>query len=946
MKRIFTFIAALFAAVASFAQVNPQALLQKDTAIREGVLDNGMTYYIRHNDKPANRAEFYFFSNEGAIQETPAQAGLAHFQEHMCLNGTKNFPGKGIINYLQTIGASFGGNINASTGVEATMYMLNNIPLVRPGVIDTCLLIIHDYSDYVTDDPGEIDAERGVIREELRTRRNASWRMFEGALPYLYKGSKYATCNVIGTDENIANFPYKELQDFYAKWYRTDLQAVVVVGDVDVDEVEAKIKKIFGEIPAHEAPNPKEMYKIPDNDEPIIGVLTDPEQAATEFEVIYKSAPLPLPYRVYGVAFMQDLLEDVISSMINERLDDISRSADAPFINAGGGFTQLTRTCDALYFSCVTKDGSQPALKGLDALLTEIKKAKKYGFTEAEYERAKTNILENYESAVKNADTRKNSDFINGFYDEFFNGKPFMTPQYELEQAKGYFDMLDVGKVNKIMSSMPDNNMIVLYEAPEKEGIVHPTEEQIADTIKAAQNAEVAAPVEEAVNEPLMDASLLKGSKKVRQSEGKFQTTVWKLDNGITVYVRPSELKKDQVLFSAYMEGGRTLIPTEDLCNFDNSVFMLWNQYSGVSAFPATKLQKMLTGKKVSVSPVVNGFEHGFSANCSPKDFETMLQLVYLEATEPRFDENEFEPAMTQLKAIVPNMEKTPNMKLQRRFYKDAYGESPRREVISSEMIDKIDLSRMESVYKELFGNFNGMNVIITGNVQLDSIKPLVSKYLGSLPGNRKEQSEWINRHDSFIDGKVDDVYPVRMETPKATYVSLYSGLAKDNLDNRIMTKMMDYIMDLIFTDTIREQEGGTYGVSTYSDIMDLPVNKLVTQISFETDPAKADKLINMVRDGFREVAEKGFTEDQISKAKENLLKDASENRINNSYWSRAIKDYYRWNIDVDSDYEQAVNSITGEKLQAFVKNLLDQNNCIELTMVPDTTATTALESK
>jgi zinc protease len=938
MKRFLTLAAALFATVFAFAQVNPQGLLEKDPEVRSGVLDNGMTYYIRHNNKPANRAEFYFLSKEGAIQETPAQAGLAHFQEHMCLNGSKNFPGKGIINYLQTIGASFGGNINASTGVEQTIYMFNNIPLVRPGVVDTCLLMIHDYSGYVTNDPKEIDDERGVIKEELRTRRNASWRMFEKSLPYYYKGSRYATCNVIGTDDNLANFPYHELQDFYAKWYRTDLQAVVVVGDVNVDQVEAKIKDIFGSIPAHSEPNPKVMFPIPSNNEPIVGVITDPENAQTSFSILYKTDPLPREYRVYGISFLTDLMENLISSMLNERLDDLSKSADAPFLGAQAAMGKLTQTSDAFFGDVSTNNGSEAALKGLYSFLTEVKKAKQYGFTDAEFQRAKTNMLTNYESAAKNADSRQNDQFINGITDEFFNNKPFMTPAYELEQAKGYLSMLDAATIGKAFGSMPDTNMVVVLSAPEKQGIVNPTEAQILETITAAQNATVAAPVEEAVNEPLMDASKLKGSKITKTSNGKHGETIWQLKNGVTVRVRPSELKKDQVLVSAYQPGGMTLVPTDDIVNFDSNVWQLWNSYSGLSKFPATKLQKMLTGKNVNETPYVNGYEHGVSANCSPKDIETLLQLIYLQVTDARFNAEEFAPALAQIKAILPNMENTPNYLLQIRLYKDLFNSNPRRSVLVSSDLDKINLETMKKDYNAIFGNANGMNVVITGNVQLDSLKPMVEKYFGSLPSNTKVKPEWINRHDDFVDGKINDVYPVKMETAKTTYVSVYKTLLKDDLKNNILANMTDYIMDLIYVETIREEEGGTYGVSTSTSLLAFPNSRAITQIAFDTDPVKADKLIAMTRDGLKKVGDEGVTEEQLSKAKENLLKDISESRINNSYWTGVIKTENVFGYDKDTNYEATVKAITAADLQNFVKNIVNSGNLVELTMVPDTT--------
>jgi len=938
MKRFLTLAAALFATVFAFAQVNPQGLLEKDPEVRSGVLENGMTYYIRHNDKPANRAEFYFLSKEGAIQETPAQNGLAHFQEHMCLNGSKNFPGKGIIDYLQTIGASFGGNINASTGVELTQYMFNNIPLVRPGVVDTCLLMIHDYSGYVTNDPKEIDDERGVIREELRTRRTAQWRTFEKSLPYLYKDSRYATCNIGGTDENIAHFPYHELQDFYAKWYRTDLQAVVVVGDVNVDEVEAKIKDIFGSIPAHSEPNPKVMFPIPGNQEPIVGVVTDPENSQTSFTVLYKTDPMPREYRVYGISFLTDIMEELISSMLGERLDDLSKSADAPFLGAQAGIGEFTQTRDAVFGNIATNNGADASLKGLYAFLTEIKKAKQYGFTDAEFQRAKTNMLENYESAAKNAESRQNAQFIRGISNEFFNNKPFMTPAYELEQAKGYMSMLDAATLGKVFASMPDSNLVVVLSAPEKEGIVNPTEAQILETIKAAQAAEVTAPAEESVNEPLMDASVLKGSPVAKTSKGKYGDTVWQLKNGVTVRVRPSELKKDQVLVSCYQPGGMTLVPTDDIVDFDGNVFQLWNKYCGLSKFPATKLQKILTGKNVNESPYINGFEHGVSANCSPKDMETLLQLIYLQITEARFNADEFAPALAQIKAVLPNMENTPNYLLQIRLYKDLFNDSPRKHILVSSDFDKVNLETMKKDYNTIFGNANGMNVIISGNVQLDSLKPLVEKYFGSLPSNSKVKPEWINRHDDFIDGKINDVYPVKMETAKTTYVSVYKAPLKNDLKNNILASITDYIMDLIYVETIREEEGGTYGVSTSTSLMAFPNSKAIMQISFDTDPAKAEKLIAMTRDGLKKVADEGVTEEQLGKAKENLLKDISESRINNSYWTGVIKTDDVYGYDKDTNYEATVKSVTAYDIQCFVQGIVESGNLIELTMVPDTT--------
>ena len=392
--------------------------LPNDPAVRVGKLDNGLTYYILHNEIPAQRAEFYLATNVGAIQETPDQDGLAHFLEHMCFNGTKNFPGKGILNYLQSIGASFGGNVNASTGVEQTIYMLNNIPLVNQSVVDSCILIMHDYSHFVNCDPEEIDAERGVIVEERRSRRNAQWRLHERSLPYYYGDSKYATCTLIGSQENLLNFKPESLTNFYHTWYRPDLQAMIVIGDIDVDYTEAKIRETFADIPAAENPKPKDVIRVPDNDEPVIGILTDPEATSTSLEVFWKGEPMPdelnntVPGQIYSY------VKNIIAIVMNERLGDISARSDAPFLNASFMVGSLCNTVEASYGSISASNGA--SLDALRAFLIEIRKMSRFGFTQDEVSRAKEEIRSIYENAVKNAPSRKNSDFVNLFVNNFF----------------------------------------------------------------------------------------------------------------------------------------------------------------------------------------------------------------------------------------------------------------------------------------------------------------------------------------------------------------------------------------------------------------------------------------------------------------------------------------------------------------------------------------------
>ena len=390
MKKILLLFAVFLSATAMYGQ-NP---LPDDPAVRKGKLENGLTYYIRHNDKPAQRAEFYLATNVGAIQETPDQDGLAHFLEHMCFNGTKNLPGKTMLDYLQKIGAEFGRNINAATGVEQTTYMLNNIPVVREGIIDTCLLIMHDYSHYVTCSPEEIDKERGVIIEEWRTRRTADWRMHEKSLPYYYGDSKYATCTLIGSKENLETFKPESLLNFYRTWYRPDLQAVIVVGDIDVDQIEAKIKALFSDIPAVENPQPKEIHKIPGNAEPVVGIITDPEASSTNIEVLWKGEPMPEELNNTDIGFTMDFVKNVIGMVMRERFNDITAAPDAPFISASLGIGNICETCEVVIGNISCRNGE--GIPSFKAFMTEVEKMKLYGFSEDEVSRAKEILVTYY----------------------------------------------------------------------------------------------------------------------------------------------------------------------------------------------------------------------------------------------------------------------------------------------------------------------------------------------------------------------------------------------------------------------------------------------------------------------------------------------------------------------------------------------------------------------
>ena len=929
MKRLFIFIAAIFAAAMAFGQTP----LPNDPAVRTGKLENGMTYYIRHNDQPAQRAEFYLATDVGAFQEDDDQDGLAHFLEHMCFNGTKNFPGKSLLEWLQSIGAEFGRNINASTGFEQTQYMLNNIPVVRESILDSCLLVLHDYSHFVTNDPAEIDAERGVILEEKRTRNDASWRLFEKSLPYYYGDTPYARRTLIGGEEQLKTFKYESLTRFYETWCRPDLQAVIVVGDVDVDQVENKIKTIFADIPAAVNPQPKVLHKIPDNVEPIIGILTDPEMTSSSIEVMWKSEPMPKELMNTDVAFMMDIIKTYIRLIMRERFTDITSQPDAPFLGGSFYISNLCNSCDATEGSVSFKEGD--AINAFTAFMTELEKMKRFGFTDGEVQRAKENIISSYERRVEAAPTRKNAEFVYPLLYNFYDNEPYMEPEMELQLAQMVCSQLNAALLSQVAAQLlTDENMVILYNGPEKAGLTNPTEEEIKAVLAAVKNAEIAANVEENLNEPFISGDL-KGSKVKKEGQTIYGATEWTLKNGVKVVVLPTQYKQDQILFNLSMDGGMSLVSTEDKVSFEDNIWALFQSNAGISKFSGTQVPKMLAGKNLSVSPYIGGTKHGVSGSSTPKDFETALQIAYLYFADPRFDEKEYETGIQQIKAILPNIANNPQFIFQNEMNKILYGNNPRIVQLNDETLAKANLATIERVYRELFKDAAGATLNIVGNVNPAEIKPLVEKYIGSIAKGKK--ADQVNKDNiiSIIKGKVDETVKIAMETPKSTVLQVYTAYMPVDTKTEVALEVANYVLDMIYTKTIREDEGGTYGVGTAMVGQREPEERVVIQISFDTNPEQAPKLRELALKGLKELAENGPELEKFNMAIENFKKNIPETRLNNSYWMNNISEYLEHGYDYDAEYEAAVNSVTPEDVKAVLQAVLAQNNLIEITSAP-----------
>ena len=910
-----------------------QQQLPNDPAARVGKLDNGMTYYIRHNDKPAQRAEFYLATDVGAIQETPDQDGLAHFLEHMCFNGTKNFPGKGILNWLESIGASFGGNVNASTGVEQTIYLLNNIPLVRPTVVDTCLLIMHDYSHFVTCDPEEIDKERGVILEEKRSRNTAAWRNFEAMMPYLYGDTKYAGCNIIGSEENLKTFKPESLTNFYHTWYRPDMQALIVVGDVDVDEVEAKIKSTFADIPAAENPKQKDVIRIPDNEKPVVGIITDPENSSTSVEVYWKSEAMPEEYNSTNIRLMVDVVKDIISTVMSERFNDISAKADAPFLSAGFGISNVCETMDAAYGEVSCKDGA--VLEGFEAMLSEIEKMHRFGFSDAEIERAKSEVLSRYETAANKADTRKNSEFVMPMIQNFFDNYAFMDPKAEFELVSGLVPQLSSAVINPMAKQLiTRENMVVLYVAPQREGLQHPTEEQLLGIVEKVENAEFTQNAGEDVPTEFLNPSALKGSKVKKSAQGLYGSEVLSLKNGVKVILLPTDYEKDKISINLFKKGGESLISDEDLYSFESNIMALYQQNTGVAQFPATTVSKMLSGKQVGIHPYIGNYQHGVSGTSTKKDIETAFQLLYLYFTSPRFDSDEYAQGIKQIETMLPNLENQPNWKLQKAFVKTIY-DSPRVFTLDSATLAKANLATLEKNYRQLFKDAAGATAVIVGDFDREEMIPLVEKYIGSLPKGKKA-TDWSYRGDGIIDGQKVNDFRTAMQTPAVTVVQMYKTSGPYSTKKEVDYEALSYILNMVYTETLREEEGGTYGANAISQVTDEPNPIRIMQVAFQTNDEQADKLRALAVEGLKSIAENGPKPEQFDKAKKNLEKTVPENKLHNSWWSSALQNYEKYGFDYAAEYEAAVEALTAEDVKNAASELLSSGNFIEIVMRPE----------
>ena len=940
MKKIILSVMAVMLSLGAFAQDDAAAAMMQplplDPAVRVGKLDNGLTYYIRHNAWPEQRADFYIAQKVGSMQEEEDQRGLAHFLEHMCFNGTTHFPGNKLKTYLESIGVKFGENLNAYTSFDETVYNINNVKTTSEGSLDSCLLILHDWSHDLLLESSEIDKERGVINEEWRMRRSAMQRMYEAALPEIYPGSKYANRMPIGTMDVVMNFPHDVLRAYYKKWYRPDLQAVVIVGDFDVDQMEQKVKAVFADIKAPAADAAERVYfEVPDNAEPLVSIQKDKEQTRSMAMLMLKHDALPREARGSIMKVMSDYANEAISSMFSERIQDILQKPNPPFLFAQMGDDEffVAKTKDALTGVVGFDDNKQD--EALAALYREMLRAARYGFTPSEYERFKQEYLSQLEDRYSKKDKVYTNNYVNQCVRNFLDNNAMPGIETEYQMMKMVVPQIPLQLINQALKencAENDSNLVLVMFAPDKEGIVLPSKQELIDVLHRVQAEDIEPFKEEVNNDPLISENL-KGSKVKKVEDGIYDSKVITLKNGVKIHVKKTDYTPNSISMQASSWGGNSLYDDSEYLQTTHAQMV---DLGGFGNFSATELQKKLAGIQASANPFIGIQSEGITGSCVTKDFETMLQLTYLAFTSPRRDDDAFTSHIQRQKAALANVELAPVTALQDSLRYALYGNNVRAKRVKAEDLDKIDYTRLLQVYRERFADGDDFEFFFVGDIDLDTATPLFEKYLGSLPV--KKGAEKFKVIDMKMrDGNYTNIFEKQQETPSAISVFVYHAPMAYTQRNLLTVDMLDQLMSMLYTESVREDEGGAYGVPTQGGLEDYPQEEAQFIVQLPTAPEKRERMTAIVYQGIDDMCDKGPSAENLQKVKEYMHRSHAEDLKKNGYWMGRMVDNARYGREYVADYDRLVDEISAADIQQTAKTIFRSGNRIEVGMTSPT---------
>lgn len=935
MKKLCSFLVMAVVMVAFGVTINAQQMqipaAPVDSGVRVGKLANGLTYYIRHNEYPKGQVDFHIAQKVGSVQENDNQRGLAHFLEHMCFNGTKNFPEKKMITWLESNGVKFGYNLNAYTSTDRTVYMITNVPN-KPNLVDSCLLILHDWADDLTLATDEINKERGVIHEEWRQGNGAFMRILEKNGNKLYQGCKYGDRLPIGIMDVVDHFDPNVLRDYYQTWYRPDLQGIVVVGDIDVDKVEAKIKELFSPIKMPANPGKFEYFSVPDNDQPIIVAQKDREMPAELFLINVKYDKLPRDNRNTDITYLNDYIEGVASRILNERLNDIAMKADAPFASAAGGFENflVSTTKGAVTVQAtIGKDGAEAALK---AVLTELKRLGDYGFTASEYDRARTEYLSGLEKQYSNRNKQKNDDYAQVYISNFIDNLPMSGIDHEYNLIKTSAPMIPVEAVNQSLKQIFNGkNIVIIATGPDKADFVLPTEEALQKVAADVQASKLEPLKDNTVMQPLM-SEMPKPGKIVSEKAAKFGFTELKLSNGATVMARPTTFKDDEILMTATSKGGASLYSAADYPSVA-MISALW-ELNGVDKFTYNDLQKMMSGKQASVSLSVGGYDEGLNGRSTTKDFETMMQLLYLNIAKPRYDKEGFKGAEQMATAAFKNQVQNPNYVFSDSVSNITYQNNPKAQIMGMKILEKMNYDRMHQIVKERFANAGDFVFTFVGNFDMPTMKKFAEEYIGSLPGDAKKKEVAKNDGVARKKGVYTKEFEHKTENDQAMLAMTWFAKMPNTLENRLKASVAGQLMSTELLNSVREDEGAAYSPHARGMLRNNYDSEAIISASFALNPDKREKSTKLTIDALENLA-KNVKPEELAKVKEYMLKQIEEDEHDNSYWLDAMDTYATDGLDKNTTYRSIINGLTPDSMQKFIASLIKQGNRSEIIMLP-----------
>ena len=935
--RKFFMAAMMLVALGSMAQSMP---IENDPSVRKGKLDNGLTYYIKQNNWPEHRVNFYIAQRVGSLQEEESQRGLAHFLEHMAFNGTVNYPGNGVIDYTRSLGVEFGRDLNAYTGVDQTVYNINDVPSTRLSAIDSCLLILKDWSNGLLLEGDEIDKERGVIHEEWRVRSSASQRMFERNLETLYPGSKYGKRMPIGLMSVVDNFKYDEIRNYYHKWYRPDNQAIVVVGDIDVDRTEAKIKEMFSSIPGPAADAAQVVdVEVPDNAEPIFVIDKDKEQQYNVIQVMYKTDPMPDEIKGDISYMIMKYAINMACDMLNKRLEEKALEPECPYLQAGANYGNyiFAKTKDAFSLIVLPKDGK--SADAVQVVTQEALRASQHGFTATEYLRVKDEYMSSLEKQFNNRNQINNDRFGREYCSNFLEKEPYPSIEWEHQMMSMIAPNIQVEMINQLMAQMMptnDSNLVVMNFNPDKEGVVLPTKEALKGAIDAAQAAKLEAYVDNVKNEPLI-AELPTPGKIISETENtKLGFKELTLSNGATVILKKTDFKDDEIRYYAESKGGSSLYGPKDWANC--KMFDLVVAASGLGNFSSNELEKALAGKNANVDLSLSTNYERLNGNSTKKDLETMFQLNYLYFTALTKDEKATSTYMSFVETQLKNKSGNPDAALSDSIQTTTYNHDWREKPFNLEDIKNVNYDRVIEIAKERTANAADFTFYFVGSFDEDAIKPLIEQYIASLPA-QPGVKENFKEGAKVVAGNVKNVFSRAMETPQTTSLVMWHSYdAPYTMENDIKADIAGQVLDVILLKKVREDEGAAYsphGSAGMTIKGDKPFTQALTYVSMK--PEKKDLVINIMRESINDVANGQIEADALQKIKEKMLKDYDTNAKSNAHWVNVLNMYKAFNVDTQNGYKEAVNKVTAADVSKFVKEtLVKSNNCIEVTMNPE----------